>query len=124
MSVILGLRSMVRIRYTATSFVDGRLVDPAGEVRTDVMASPDFAPAGRRQLDPSGKRTVRTLELVSWDDFRAASAIENRRADRIEYQGRTYEVTDVHFEEPFEGEVRGHYETIAVEVQPIDGGAT
>lgn len=118
--MILGLRDVTRHRFGAGTWTDGRFA-PAVPVVETVQASPDYAPRGQWALDDDGNRTVRTIELMSFVDFREAST--THAADRVDIgDGRLYEVQEVAKEEPFEGFGEAHYEIRATEVRGSDGG--
>jgi hypothetical protein len=120
MTGILGLRNVIRRRYaTGTTWTNGFATRPTPTSAT-VKASVDVAPRSRWALDESGNRTVRVVDLVSYAEFRAASA--DYLADRVVIDGRTYEVQDVVRMEPFEGTDRTHFETTATEIRGADEG--
>lgn len=113
--MILGLRSVERRRYGSPTPALGHRVRPPPTVET-VQASVDFAPAEDWEIDPSGERARRVIEIVSWVDWRSASSQDDWYADEVVVDGRVYQVHAAHYEEPFEGSRRGHYEARAVEV--------
>lgn len=120
--MILGLRNVTRHRYDAGTWgADGRFTQGVATDET-VQASVDVAPMSEWALDESGRRARRTIDLVSWADFREVDAGE-RLADRVTVDGRTYEVLAVTRMDPFEGATIAHYETRAAEVRGSDVGA-
>lgn len=126
--MILGLRQITRQRFGAPVYADGYATRPAA-LEATVRASVDVAPQAKWALDADGNRTIRVVELVSWEDFRAVAADDPDiaidgayYADRVIIDGRTYEVQAVTRMEPCEGIPRTHYETRATEVRGVDEG--
>lgn len=79
------------IRSAPGSYDKGRYV-PGATTELEIVAS--VQPAGGRDLQrlPEGQRTRETIAVWSPNEIRTANDAAGAAADRIEWQGRTYEV--------------------------------
>jgi hypothetical protein len=114
--MILGLEPAVRIRRGATTYADGVAV-PGASVSEPIRVSPE--PASRRTMERAGRGDEHGLEVVTYDELRAASDVAGHYADRVAYDGRTYEVVDARIMRRMPGVARTHYEALLVELQPM-----
>lgn len=91
---MLGARDVTRIRRTATAAVGGRPGTPT-EVESTISASVQTAGNRVMQLPPAIRDTVSHV-CYSYDELRVADHQAGVLADRIEFEGDTFEVRYVY----------------------------
>lgn len=93
---LLGLEPATRIRPVASSTrdSDGYSVE-ADPVLTPITGSFQPFPGARLQTLPEGERQMGQLEVYTTAELRTADQSSGAGADRVTYNGVTYEVREV-----------------------------
>lgn len=93
---LLGLEPATRIRPMASSTrdSDGYTVE-AAPVLTPITGSFQPFPGARLQTLPEGERQMGQLEVYTTAELRTADQNSGAGADRVTYNGVTYEVREV-----------------------------
>ena len=101
-----------RIRFAAGSYVNGRYVD-ATDSTISIEANVQPLPGEELINLPEAQRDSEAIQLFTTSDIKTASESDAKKADRVVYDGKTYEV---HLVEKFIMGVQDHYRAVAIKV--------
>lgn len=115
---LLGATTVTRLRYDDAGVSASGVLDRGTATETDIIASVQGLPGNGSVILPEGMRETDGLMVYTYSELRASRTIGGEApADRILYDGLTYEVIDVRRLPAFAGEAR-HYEAVAMLVLP------
>lgn len=112
---LLGATTVTRLRYDDAGVSASGVLDRGTATETDIIASVQGLPGNGSVILPEGMRETDGLMVYTYSELRATRG--EVPADRITYEGGTYEVIDVRRLPAFAGEAR-HYEAVAMLVLP------
>ena len=101
-----------RTRYGAGTYVNGRYVDSTESVDT-IEANVQPLPGEELINLPELQRDKEVIQVFTTSELLTASESNAKRADRVTYDGKVYEV---HLVEKFIMGVQDHYRAVAVKV--------
>lgn len=108
-------------RYGATDYSAGRPVFPAPVAVAIAYPRVAVVPASRATIRrlPEGVGAEHAVSVYSYDELRAFDELTGARADRFDFEGRTYEVQNSTRQPPFLGIQPAHWEADGIDIAAL-----